>query len=199
VDRYSFTVVDFHHLLLAGLPGAQLIDFTSLPPAIRLAIQDGQTMIDWMTSEIPQPRPRHPLGHRRKLEPIVRKRQTLRSAGFGLSGVRFMTTFSARVWGTSKCHEPQSTHQSISARLANRSSPAIAMAAAMEVAAARTWVSAMNTFFHIFLPLPQDRTIGDLIEAWGNAAMELLIAIGLILFVVGAPLLLVAGMIYSTP
>jgi hypothetical protein len=29
--------------------------------------------------------------------------------------------------------------------------------------------------------------------------MELLIAIGLILFVVGAPLLLVAGMIYSTP
>jgi hypothetical protein len=57
----------------------------------------------------------------------------------------------------------------------------------------------MNTFFHIFLPLPQDRTTGDLIGAWGTAAMELLIAIGLVLFVVGAPLLLVAGMIYSTP
>jgi len=73
------------------------------------------------------------------------------------------------------------------------------MAAAMELATARRKVTAMNTFFHIFLPLPQDRTTGDLIEAWGNAAVELLIAVGLIFFVVGAPLLLVAGMIYSTP
>jgi hypothetical protein len=69
----------------------------------------------------------------------------------------------------------------------------------MEVAAARTRVSAMDTFFHIFLPHRQDRTTGDIIAAWIDAAVELLIAIGLVLFVVGAPLLLVAGMIYSTP
>jgi hypothetical protein len=72
------------------------------------------------------------------------------------------------------------------------------MAAAMGVAAARTQVSTMDTFFHIFLPLPQDWTTGGLIEGWINAAIELLIAIGLVLFVVVAPLLLVAGMIYST-
>jgi hypothetical protein len=155
-------------------------------------------MIDWMTSEIPQPRPAIPWAVA-ETGTYCSKAANTAFSGIWIVGVRFMTNFTVRVWGTSKCHEPQSTHQSISARLANRSSPAVAMAAAMEVAAARTRVSAMNTFFHIFLPLPQDRTIGDLIEAWGNAAMELLIAIGLILFVVGAPLLLVAGMIYSTP
>jgi hypothetical protein len=40
----------------------------------------------------------------------------------------------------------------------------------------------MDTFFHIFLPLPQDRTTGGLIEGWINAAIELLIAIGLVFY-----------------
>ena len=44
--------------------------------------------------------------------------------------------------------------------------------------------------------LPQDRTTGGLIEGWINAAVELLIAIGLVLLVVGTPFLFVAGTIY---
>ena len=54
----------------------------------------------------------------------------------------------------------------------------------------------MDTFFHIFSPLPQEQTTGGLIEGWINAAVELLIAIGLVLFVMGAPFLFVAATIY---
>jgi hypothetical protein len=75
------------------------------------------------------------------------------------------------------------------------------MAAVLEVAAARTTVSTIDTMstsaHECFEPvLPQDRTTGGLIEGWINAAVELLIAIGLVLLVVGAPFLFVAGTIY---
>lgn len=40
------------------------------------------------------------------------------------------------------------------------------------------------------------RTTGGLVESWTNAAMELLIAVGLVLFAVGTPSLFVAGTIY---
>jgi hypothetical protein len=75
---------------------------------------------------------------------------------------------------------------------------------ATEVAAAPTRVSAMDamspsTHECLKQPLPEDRTTVGLMEGWIKAAVELSIAIGLVLFAVGAPLLLVAGTIYSTP
>jgi hypothetical protein len=72
------------------------------------------------------------------------------------------------------------------------------MAAALQVAAARSTIDTMSTSAHEgFKPaLPQDRTTGGFIEGWINTAVELLIAIGLVLFVVGAPFLFVAGTIY---
>jgi len=99
--------------------------------------------------------------------------------------------------GGSKCREPrQPIHQT--ARLASRT---IAMAFGMEVAAAPTRVSTMVTMstrtYESFKPsLPQDWTTGGLIGGWINATLELLIAIGLVLFVVGAPFLFIAGTIY---
>jgi hypothetical protein len=84
---------------------------------------------------------------------------------------------------------------------ANRSPPAIAIAAGTEVAAPRTQVSTMDTIststHERFKPaLPQDRTTGCFIEGWISAAVELLIAVGLVLLVVGTPFLFVAGTIY---
>jgi len=75
------------------------------------------------------------------------------------------------------------------------------MAFGMEVAAAPTRVSTMVTMstrtYESFKPsLPQDWTTGGLIGGWINATLELLIAIGLVLFVVGAPFLFIAGTIY---
>jgi hypothetical protein len=40
------------------------------------------------------------------------------------------------------------------------------------------------------------RTAGSLLESWTNAAMELLIAVGLVLLVVGTPFLFLVGSIY---
>ena len=70
----------------------------------------------------------------------------------------------------------------------------------MEVAA-RSTIDTMSTSAHDgFKPaLPQDRTTADFIEGCINAAVELSVAIGLILFVVGAPFLFVAGRIYLYP
>jgi hypothetical protein len=55
----------------------------------------------------------------------------------------------------------------------------------------------MSTSVKRFKPLlAQDWTMGGLVEGWTNAAIELLIAVGLVLFVVGTPFLFLAGAIY---
>ena len=55
----------------------------------------------------------------------------------------------------------------------------------------------MSTTVHEWFkpPHPQNPTIGHA-ERWTEAAFEYLIALGLIVFVVGAPCLFVAGAIY---
>ena len=55
----------------------------------------------------------------------------------------------------------------------------------------------MSTSVHAWLkpPHPQNLTIGPA-EGWLEAAFGLLVTVGLILFVVGAPCLFVAGAIY---
>jgi hypothetical protein len=60
-----------------------------------------------------------------------------------------------------------------------------------------TWEVPMSTSVHEWVnpPSPQDLTIGPA-EGWIEAAFGLLIAVGLILFVVGAPCLFLAGAIY---
>lgn len=45
-------------------------------------------------------------------------------------------------------------------------------------------------------PLPQDQTTGGLVEGWMDAVIEILIAVSLVFFVVGAPFLFLAGAIY---
>ena len=45
-------------------------------------------------------------------------------------------------------------------------------------------------------PFPQDQTTGGLVDGWIDAVIELLIAVGLVLFVVGTPFLFLAGTIY---
>ena len=44
-------------------------------------------------------------------------------------------------------------------------------------------------------PFPQEQITGGLVEGWIDAAIEILIAVGLILFVVGTPFLFLAGAI----
>lgn len=55
----------------------------------------------------------------------------------------------------------------------------------------------MSTSVKWFKPLlAEDRTMRGLIEGGTNTAMELLIAVGLVVFVVGTPFLVLAGAIY---
>jgi hypothetical protein len=55
----------------------------------------------------------------------------------------------------------------------------------------------MSTSVKWFKPLlAKDWTMRGFVEGWTNAAMELLIAVGLVLFVVGTPFLFLAGAIY---
>ena len=55
----------------------------------------------------------------------------------------------------------------------------------------------MSTSMKWFKPLAaEDLTMRGPVEGWTNAAMELLIGIGLVLFVVGTPFLFLAGAIY---
>ena len=55
----------------------------------------------------------------------------------------------------------------------------------------------MSTSVKSLKPLAaEDWTMRGPVEGWTNAAMELLIAAGLVLFVVGTPFLFLAGAIY---
>jgi hypothetical protein len=54
--------------------------------------------------------------------------------------------------------------------------------------------TSVNKWFK--LPLRHYRTTGGLVEGWINAAIELLIAAGLVLFVVGTAFSFLAGAIY---
>ena len=55
----------------------------------------------------------------------------------------------------------------------------------------------MSTSVKSLKPLAtEDWTMRGPLEGWTNAAMELLIAVGLVLFVVGTPFLFLAGAIY---